>query len=317
MKTKFDANEINLLTLAKKYSNETKARKLFEAMRWPDGKPICPHCKHDEAYTLKSKKGTKNKVRAGLYCCSACRKTFTATVGTVMEDSHLPISKWLMAMFLISSSKKGMSAHQIHRMLKITYKSAWFMCHRIRFVFADDKNTKPLSGTVEVDETFVGGKGDIKTSFLRKTPVVVLLERDGRARTRVVSNVSQHNLAQCLFECVDKAAIVNTDDHPAYKPALKKYKRHDAVNHSRDEYHRRNPDGTVSTTNSAESFFSLLKRGVYGAWHHVSREHLPKYANEFAFRWSHRKTTDAERMAEIIPLLAGKRLLYRQPVNNN
>ena len=317
MKTKFDADEINLLTLAKKYSNENKARKLFEAMRWPDGKPICPHCKHDEAYTLKSKPGTKNKMRAGLYCCSACRKTFTATVGTVMEDSHLPISKWLMAMFLISSSKKGMSAHQIHRMLKITYKSAWFMCHRIRFVFGDDKNTKPLSGTVEVDETFVGGKGDIKTSFLRKTPVVVLLERDGRARTRVISNVSQHNLAQCLFECVDKSATVNTDEHPGYKKPLKSFARHDRVNHSRDEYHRKNEDGTISTTNSAESFFSLLKRGVYGAWHHISREHLPKYANEFAFRWSHRKITDAERMAEIIPMLAGKRLLYRQPVNNN
>lgn len=173
MKTKFNADEINLLTLAKKYSNENKARKLFEAMRWPGGKPICPHCKHDDAYNLKSKTGTKNKTRAGLYCCSACRKTFTATVGTVMEDSHLPISKWLMAMFLISSSKKGMSAHQIHRLLKITYKAAWFMCHRIRFAFGDDG--EKLKGVVEADETFVGGRGDFKTSFLRKTPVVVLL----------------------------------------------------------------------------------------------------------------------------------------------
>ena len=202
-------------------------------------------------------------------------------------------------------------------MLKITYKAAWFMCHRIRFVFADDKNTKPLAGTVEVDETFVGGKSDIKTSFLRKTPVVVLLERNGRARTRVISSVSQHNLAQCLFECVDKAATVNTDEHPGYKAPLKQYARHDRVNHSRDEYHRHNEDGTISTTNSAESFFSLLKRGVYGAWHHVSREHLPKYANEFAFRWSNRKMSDGKRMAEILPLISGKRLLYRQPVNNN
>jgi transposase-like protein len=314
MKTKFNADELNLLMLAKKYSNETKARKLFEAMRWPGGKPICPHCKHDEAYTIKSKPGTKNKVRPGLYCCSACRKTFTATVGTVMEDSHLPISKWLMASFLLASSKKGMSAHQMHRMLKITYKAAWFMCHRLRFAIGDDG--VKLKGTVEADETFVGGKGELKTSFLRKTPVVVLLERGGRAKTRVVSNVSQHNLAQCLFECVDRSATVNTDDHTAYKPALKGYKRHDVVNHSKDEYHRRNPDGTISTTNSAESFFSLLKRGVYGAWHHVSREHLPKYANEFAFRWSNRKLTDGARMAEIAPLMAGKRLLYRQPVNN-
>jgi transposase-like protein len=313
MKTKFNADELNLFTLAKKYSNETKARKLFESWRWPGGKAICPHCKHDDAYVMKSKPGTKNKMRAGLYCCSACRKTFTAIVGTVMEDSHLPISKWLMAMFLISSSKKGMSAHQVHRMLKITYKASWFMCHRIRFSFGD--NGEKLKGIVETDETFVGGKGDIQTSFLRKTPVVVLLERGGKAKTRVVASVNQKNLGQCLFDCVDKSSTVNTDEHPGYKNPLKDYARHDTVNHSKEEYHRRNPDGTVSTTNSAESFFSLLKRGVYGSWHHVSREHLPKYADEFAFRWSHNKLTDGARMAAIVPLFDGKRLLYRQPVN--
>jgi transposase-like protein len=313
MKTKFDADEINLLLLAKKYSNETKARKLFESWRWPGGKAICPHCKHDEAYAMKSKSGTKNKMRAGLYCCSACRKTFTATVGTVMEDSHLPISKWLMAMFLISSSKKGMSAHQVHRMLNITYKAAWFMCHRIRFAFGDDG--VKLKGIVEADETFVGGTGERKTSSLRKIPVVVLLERGGKAKTRIVSNVSQHNLGKVLAECVDKSATVNTDEHTAYKPALKAFARHDTVNHSKDEYHRLNSDGTVSTTNSAESFFSLLKRGVYGSWHHVSREHLPKYANEFAFRWGTNKLTDGARMATMPPLFDGKRLMYRQPAN--
>lgn len=313
MKTEFDSDELNLLTLAKKYSNENKARKLFEQMRWPGGKPICPHCKHDEAYTIKSKPGTKNKARAGLYCCSACRKTFTATVGTVMEDSHLPISKWLMAMFLISSSKKGMSAHQIHRMLKISYKAAWFMCHRVRFAFGDDG--KKLSGTVEADETFVGGVGDLKTKFSRKIPVVALIERGGRAKARVVSNVSQHNLGKVLAECVEKSAIINTDEHDGYKPAGREYARHDCVNHSKEEYHRVNPDGTISTTNSAESFFSLLKRGVYGSWHHISREHLPKYANEFAFRWSNSKLTDGARMAAIAPLFDGKRLMYRQPVN--
>ena len=313
MKTKFDADELNLITLAKKYSNENKARNLFESWRWPGGKPICPHCKHDDAYTIKSKPGTKNKARAGLYCCSACRKTFTATVGTVMEDSHLPISKWLMAMFLIASSKKSMSAHQVHRMLKISYKAAWFMCHRIRFSFGD--NGEKLKGIVEADETFVGGKGENRTKFIRKIPVVVLLERGGRAKTRVVANVSQRNLGKALSECVDKSAIVNTDDHDGYKPAAKAFARHDVVNHTREEYHRINPDGTISTTNSAESFFSLLKRGVYGAWHHCSREHLPKYANEFAFRWGTNKLTDGARMAAIVPLLDGKRLMYRQPAN--
>ena len=316
MKTKpeFDADELNLITLAQEYQDEDKARALFESWRWPNGKAICPHCKHDEAYAMKSKPATKNKMRAGLYCCSACRKTFTAKVGTPLEDSHLPISKWLMAMFLISSSKKGMSAHQVHRMLKISYKAAWFMCHRIRYGFGDDG--VKLKGVVEADETFVGGVGDRRTQSIRKIPVVALIERGGRAKTRVVSNVSQHNLGKVLNECVDKSATVNTDDHTAYKPALKGYARHDVVNHSKDEYHRRNPDGTISTTNSAESFFSLLKRGVYGSWHHVSREHLPKYANEFAFRWGTNKLSDGARMAAIVPLLDGKRLFYRQPVNN-
>jgi transposase-like protein len=144
---------------------------------------------------------------------------------------------------------------------------------------------------------------------------VALIERGGKMHARVVSSVSQKNLGQCLAECVDKSAIVNTDDHDAYKPALRQYKRHDVVNHTREEYYRQNPDGTISTTNSAESFFSLLKRGVYGAWHHVSREHLPKYANEFAFRWSTSKMTDGARMVAAIPMFEGKRLMYRKPVN--
>jgi transposase-like protein len=310
----FDADDLNLITLAQQYSDEDKARELFESWRWPNGKPICPHCKFDETYKITSKPDTKNKVRKGLYYCAACRKPFTATVGTVMEDSHVPISKWMMAFFLICSSKKSISAHQLHRMLKVTYKTAWFMAHRIRFAFGDDLNMTKLAGTVEVDETFVGGEGERKTKFSRKIPVVALVERGGKVKTRVVSNVSQHNLGRVLSECVEKSAVVNTDDHSAYKPALKQYARHDVVNHSREEYHRRNPDGSISTTNSAESFFSLLKRGVYGSWHHVSREHLQKYSNEFAFRWGTSKMTDGARTATAIPMIAGKRLMYRQPV---
>lgn len=200
-------------------------------------------------------------------------------------------------------------------MLKVTYKTAWFMAHRIRFAFGDDEKTEHLKGTVEVDETFVGGKGDNKTKFSRQTPVVALIERGGKVRTRVVASVSQKNLGQCLHECVAKTAVINTDEHDGYKAAGKEFARHDCVNHSKDEYHRVNPDGTISTTNSAESFFSLLKRGVYGNWHHVSREHLPKYANEFAFRWGTNKMTDGARLAEAIPMSEGKRLMYRRPAN--
>ena len=319
-KTEFDADDLNLITLAREYQDEDKARALFESWRWPDGKPICPHCKNDGSekpnYKLTSKPDTKKKVRTGLYCCGACRKPFTSTVGTVLEDSHVPISKWTMAIFLICSSKKAVSAHQLHRMLGVTYKTAWFMAHRIRFAFGGFMSKAPkLSGVVEVDETFVGGKGDMRTKYLRQTPVVALIERGGNMRGQVVNSVTQKNLGKVLHECVSKEAIVNTDEHGAYRQPLKAYQRHDKVVHSRFEYSRHNADGTVSSINSCESFFSLLKRGVFGAWHCVSREHLPKYVNEFAFRWNTRKLTDGARLASAVPMLEGKRLMYRQPAN--
>ena len=290
MKTKFDADDLNLITLAQEYSNEKKARRLFESMRWPGGKPICPHCKFDEIYTLKSKPGTKNKMRDGLYCCSACRKTFTATVGTVFEDSHVKISKWLMAIFILCSSKKSVSALQLSRMLKTTYKTAWFMAHRIRHAMATNLQTAtPLVNTCEADETFVGGRGDIHTMSARKTCVALIVERDGQSRTRVIPSVTAKNIGKFVGDCVSRTATVNTDEHVAYKLALRKHARHDRVNHSRYEYARHNADGTVSHVNTCESFFSLLKRGVYGSWHCVSREHLPKYASEFEYRWNTRK----------------------------
>jgi transposase-like protein len=197
-------------------------------------------------------------------------------------------------------------------MLGITYKTAWFMAHRIRHAMGPDMPLgKLLTGTVEVDETFIGGKGDQRTKLTRKTPVVALIERNGDMHTRVVSNVTQKNLRAAITECVDKGATLNTDQSGVYRGRFKDYKRHDIVNHSKLEYARHNPDGTVSHVNSCESFFSLLKRGVYGAWHHVSREHLPKYADEFAFRWTRRKITDGERTVAAIKCIEGKRLTYK------
>lgn len=315
MKTILDAEDLNLIVLAQKYSDETKARELFESWRWPNGKPICPRCKFDEAYKITSDKRSKTKVRRGLYCCAACRKPFTATVGTVLEGSHIPISKWLMAIFIICSSKKAVSAHQLHRMLGMTYKTAWFMAHRIRFAFGNDKRT--LKGTVEVDETFVGGKcsRDKRKMYHGKTPVVALIERDGAMQTKVVPTVTEKNLGKCLYDCVDKSAVVNTDDHGAYRRPAKEFQRHDVVVHSKYEYSRRNEDGSKAHVNTCESFFSLLKRGVHGAWHCVSPHHLPKYANEFTFRWNHRKMSDGERTQAAIPFLEGARLMYRQPAN--
>jgi transposase-like protein len=168
-----------------------------------------------------------------------------------------------------------------------------------------------LNGTVEVDETFVGGKGDRRTRSRRKTPVVALIERLGLARVKVVASVTQKNLGAALAECVSPEAIVNTDEHPGYKQPLKHWKERQAVNHSRGEYQRQNPDGSRASTNTAESFFSLLKRAIIGAWQHVSREHLAKYANEFAFRWNTRHDSDGVRLAKFIGWMEGKRLLYR------
>jgi transposase-like protein len=313
----FDADELNLISLAQEYSDPEIARGLLERLRWPNG-TVCPHCQNNgKAKTISKlapKAGSRRAVRKGVYFCGACRKQFTVTVGTVFEASHIPINKWLMAMFLISSSKKGMSSHQLHRMLKVTYKTAWFMSHRIRFAMGDEDNSPLLNGVVEVDETFVGGKGYRCSMSRRKTPVVALVERGGNMKVRVVSNVTQKNLGQVLNECVSKKAVVNTDELPAYAKPLKEWKAHETVVHSHGEYSRRNDDGTKSGINSCESFFSLLKRGVYGSWHCVSREHLQKYTNEFAFRWNTRKLTDGARMVSAVPKIEGKRLTYRQAV---
>jgi hypothetical protein len=310
---KMDAEDLNLITLAQEYSNEDKARALFESWRWPDG-PICPHCKnHTEKpiYKLEPKEDSKEAVRNGVYKCGACREQFTATVGTVLEASHIPLPKWVMAIFILCSSKKAVSALQLSRMLGLTYKSAWFLAHRIRFAMGDDSKQK-LKGVVEVDETFVGGKGDAKTKLLRKTPVVALIEQGGKMKARVVAGVSHKNLGKVLNECVEKSAVICTDEHRGYEIPGKEFKAHHAVSHSKYEYILKTPDGISAGTNHCESFFSLLKRGVVGSWHNVSREHLPKYVNEFSFRWNTRKLTDGERMVAAIPMIEGKRLTYRK-----
>jgi len=311
MKKQFDAEELNLISLCNRFNSETKARKLFEKMRWPDGKPICPHCQHDEAYKIKSRKETRCKARPGLYCCSACRKTFTATVGTVLEDSHIPISTWLKAMFILCNAKKSVSAKQLQRMLGVAYRTAWFMAHRLRFAMGTDlKTAPPLANVAEADESYFGARG-----LENKTILAAIIERDGQARTRVIASVTMKNVGKFLHECVSKDAIVNTDEHASYRQPLKQWKRHDSVNHSKYEYARHNADGTVSHVNTCESFFSLMKRGVFGSWHSISREHLPKYANEFEFRWNTRKVSDGQRMTTFVPMIVGKRLMYRRPAN--
>lgn len=303
------ADGLVLTELVQACADEDKARELLEGWRWPQG-PVCPHCQNAGAKRiskLEAQSTSPRGVRKGVYFCGACRQQFTVTVGTVLERSHVPISKWLMAWFLLCASKKSLSANQIHRMIGVTYKTAWFMCHRIRFAMTPAPWAEAkLKGTVEVDETFVGPRAK------PKTPVVALVQRQGPVRVKVIASVTQKNLGAALCECVSQEAVVNTDEHPGYKNPLKHWKEHQTVNHSRGEYQRQNPDGSRASTNTAESFFSLLKRAIIGAWHHISREHLPRYANEFAFRWNTRHDSDGQRLERFVQWIQGKRLTYRQ-----
>ena len=305
-----DDAPLNLSTLAKYFSNEDSARTLLEKMRWPNG-PVCPHCGGADPYKITPKAGSTT--RKGVYKCRACRKQFTVTVGTVFEGSHIPISKWLLAIHLLCASKKGMSAHQLHRMLGITYKSAWFMAHRLRYAMSQEPLASKLSAIVEADETFVGGhrrgtKRGRPSRGSHKTAVVALVERDGRARAFPVERVTGATLKDAVRSNVERDAHLMTDDYPAYRPVRKLVATHDTVNHSRGEYVR----GIVHT-NTVEGFFSLLKRGINGVYHHVGKGHLGRYCDEFSFRYSNRKMSDGAR-AELTVLGAeGKRLTYKQP----
>lgn len=305
-----DKEELNLVTLARKYADEDAARELLESLRWPDG-VRCPHCRNDGAYKLTGNPDSKSPVRKGVWKCKACRKQFTVRVGTIFEDSHLPLSTWVMGIHIMCASKKGVSAKQLERMLGITYKSAWFMAHRIRYAMTEGGAAAMLSGTVEVDETYVGGKPRYKGQSprgrgTRKTPVMALVERGGGVRTAVLKNVTGKNLREHIRASVAPGATVNTDEFGGYARVHHDGYVHNVVVHSAKEYAR----GEVHT-NTAESFFSLLKRGVVGSFHHVSKHRLHRYANEFAFRWNNRKLTDGERTEVAVGMFEGKRLMYR------
>ena len=305
---------MNLSELSK--LTEDQARETLERIRWPNG-PVCAHCGCAENAT----KFNGKKHRKGVYKCNDCGEQFTVTVNSVMEASHISIRHWLMAFSILCSAKKGISALQLQRQLGLgSYRSAWHLCHRIRHAMSQDPLKGLLQGHVTADETYVGGaprKGGpagIKGRGTRKTPVVALVERGGRVRSWPIARVNAKTLKRAIRENVDPSATIMTDEFTSYHGIGKHFEGgHHTVNHSAGEYVRHD-GGKMISTNDAECYFSLLKRGVMGSFHHVSAKHLHRYCNEFSYRWNERKTTDEARTAKAIALSGGARLMYQDPI---
>jgi transposase-like protein len=288
------------------FQDATKARQWLEGLLWAKGRS-CGYCGSLEA-------STPLKSREGYYQCNACRKQFTVMVGTVFERSHIPVNKWLQAAFILSASKKGMSAHQMHRMLGITYKSTWFMCHRLR-VAMKAGNLPPMGGEgkpVEMDETYIGHKKGHTPSRggAHKMIVVSLVERGVQARSFHVDRASGPKLAEIAKGNASLESTFNTDEAIRYRSLGKEFARHDIVNHGQGEYAHGD-----KTTNSVEGFFSIFKRGMKGVYQHCDERHLHRYLAEFDFRYTYRAklgVNDSERATEALKGIVGKRLTYRR-----
>src|SRR5438309_351143 len=283
-----------------------KAREHLESINWPEG-PFCPHCGECENVTRLNGKSH----RAGLIQCNSCLKNFTVTVGTVFERSKISLNKWMLATYLLASSKKGFSAHQLHRTLGVTYKTAWFMMHRIREAMKDDGT--PLGGpgkVVESDEAFIGGSAKKrlggKVAPMKK--VMTLVERDGRARSFHVANLHGNNMRGALVTNVHRSSTLMTDDARVYWSIGREFAAHGTTLHAAREFAR--PGGVHS--NNAENFFSILKRGVIGTYHHWSPIHMHRYLAEFDMRYSTKSVTDGERAALILKGMVGRRQTYRR-----
>ena len=292
---------MNLISIAE--MTEKQARTYLEDLLW-NGEPICPHCGQ-----RKSTKVDGKTTREGLYSCSKCRKPFTVTVGTIMHRSHLPIKKWLIAFYLVCSSKKGISTLQLKRQLGLgSYRTAWLLVNKIRKAMESNPDFCKLFGYVEADETYVGGKdkgGKPGRGSGKKSIVAGVQERNGNVKSQPVKRVDAETLKSFILEHVDTRSILLTDEWRSYNKVGKLMTDHMVVNHSRGEYVR----GDVST-NWIESFWSLLKKGIGGIYHHVSKKYLALYCSEFDFRWNHRKVSDFECFENALRGVIGKRVDY-------
>jgi transposase-like protein len=312
------------------FHDEAAAFAHLEAVLWPNG-PVCPHCGViDNAYALKgvrtkpSKKNPEGVERHGLWKCADCRKQFTVRVGTVFEISHIPLPKWLQAVYLMSCSKKGVSAHQLHRILEITYKAAWFMAHRIREAMRDG-SLAPMGGAgkiVETGETYFGDKAVVtkrtrkdKSGLASKRAVLALVERGGKVRSFHVEQMQQADVQDIVRGNVDRASHLFTDKSRLHLHEGSQFASHETVKHAAGEYVRYEENGPVHT-NTVENVFSVFKRGMKGVYQHCSEKHLHRYLAEFDFRYNRRSAfgiEDQERAQTALECIKGKRLYYRQP----
>jgi transposase-like protein len=312
MKIKSPLKDLTLVQIVRRFDTDAKARQHLEQMIWKDG-IVCPHCQcKDQTKFSSIAANPAKKVRAGLRYCSNCKSQFTVTIGTIFEDSKIPLHKWLIAYYLICSSKKGIAALALQRFLEIgCYGTALFMAHRIRHALKDDSFSEKLSGTVEADEHFVGGikSGIGSGGKAHRTPIVAMVQRGGAVRSKVMPTVNGANLKQAIRDNVQAGSQLHTDANMAYRGLACEYQHH-SLKHGAGEYSRHEGENVITTAN-VEGYFSLLKRGVVGVFHHVSAQHLPLYLAEFDHRHNCRKMTDGERTDVGLTKAVGKRLIYK------
>ena len=295
------------------FNDEAMAREHLEQIRWPDG-PFCPHCGEvEKVYRLHGKSH-----RDGLIHCNSCDGSFTVTTGTVMESSHVPLHKWVLAYRLMNSSKKGISAHQLHRTIGVTYKTAWFMAHRIReSMRADD--LAPMGGegsVIEIDETYIGHKDgfEVRQGAWHKNAVLTLVERGGAARSFHIDNIRKADILPIVRANIARESKVMTDEAAQYARLGDEFAKHGSVDHHRAEYGYTDRAGDRINTNTVEGFYSIFKRGMKGVYQHCGEQHLHRYLAEFDFRYSNRVklgVDDTERTIRAIKGGHGKRLTYK------